>query len=77
MRFKTFVAVIFAFCVLFPVSASLSAENVPETQNAPIAFPLSDKHEFPSVVEGTDVIHDFIIQNKGTAPLKIKKVTAG
>lgn len=77
MRFKSFTAVIAAFCVLFSASVSLGTETVPEIQNVPAAFLPSDKYEFPSVVEGVDVIHNFIIQNKGTAPLKIEKVSAG
>ena len=33
--------------------------------------------EFNPVVDGKAVMHDFVIQNKGNAPLKISKVKTG
>jgi hypothetical protein len=36
-----------------------------------------DVFEFNPVLEGTDVINDFIIKNKGTAPLEILNVEPG
>lgn len=34
-------------------------------------------HTFDPVVDGTEVTHDFIVQNKGDAPLHIIKVQTG
>ncbi len=92
MKLKTF-ATVFACGVLLFQSVSLGAENESQTlaesqplpesqlsveiQNVPSAFLLSDKIDIPSVIEGDDVRHTFIIQNRGTAPLKIKKVKTG
>ena len=57
--------------------------TVPETQaknaadTAPEAFVPQKHHTFPSTMDGAKVLHDFIIQNKGDAPLKITKVRTG
>jgi hypothetical protein len=34
-----------------------------------------DSHLFPSVFEGAELTHTFVVSNRGTAPLNIKKVT--
>lgn len=46
-------------------------------QKTPVAHFPETSHEFEPVVEGIKVTHDFIVQNKGTAPLAIKKVRTG
>ena len=33
--------------------------------------------EFQPVLDGTEVIHDFVIQNTGTATLEIEKIETG
>lgn len=43
----------------------------------PSAFFPTTRYEFSPVLDGTKVVHDFIIQNKGSAPLKIEKVRTG
>lgn len=58
------------------------AEVSPEpTEKAHVAAPLAHvpqkKFTFPSTLDGANVVHDFIIQNKGDAPLKITKVRTG
>lgn len=40
----------------------------------PLAVIQDSAHEFSPVVEGTQIVHDFIVQNKGKAPLIIEKV---
>lgn len=42
--------------------------------NVPLAVMQDFVHEFSPVVEGTQIVHDFIVQNKGNAPLIIEKV---
>ncbi len=44
---------------------------------SPSAFIPMNKFEFEPVIEGAEVIHDFIIQNKGTGVLNIDKVKTG
>ena len=48
-----------------------------DTQPSPAAFLDSKSFEFDPVAEGTEVIHDFIIYNKGASPLNIHKVRTG
>jgi hypothetical protein len=43
-------------------------------QTSPVAFLPERKYEFEAVPEGSEVVHDFILKNTGTAPLHIKKV---
>ena len=40
----------------------------------PLAFLPADRYQFDTVVEGQEVAHDFMVQNKGSAPLEIQKV---
>jgi hypothetical protein len=65
---------IFCIFVLFSLATGniVLAEN--QTSNSPSAMVVDDVFEFNPVLEGTEVISDFIIQNKGTAPLKILNV---
>ena len=40
----------------------------------PLAFLPAGRYQFDTVVEGQEVAHDFMVQNKGSAPLEIQKV---
>ncbi len=74
MRIKMiFIAVI--FFTLFSIAVSFGSEK--EAQKSPSAFFPANSYEFEQVVDGTKVMHDFIIQNKGTAPLIIQKIKTG
>ncbi len=46
-------------------------------QHGPQAVFAHTKYEFKPLLEGEDVKHDFVIENKGDAPLVIKEVRAG
>ena len=35
------------------------------------------RYTFSPVLDGTEITHDFVIQNKGDAPLAIEKVRTG
>lgn len=50
-------------------------ENTPE-ETAVAHFPVSH-YRFDTVVDGTAVIYDFVVQNKGSAPLHIENVRTG
>jgi hypothetical protein len=43
----------------------------------PVAVAPEPGHTFPTVVEGTEVVHEFVIQNKGSDTLEIQKVKTG
>lgn len=57
-----------------PSSQPVQSEVQP---NQPLAFVPKAEYEFSPVVEGVEVTYDFIIQNKGTAPLIIDNVKTG
>ena len=73
MKLKTLGIVLWCmiFFTIYPVAAKNSAEK------RPLAVIPEQTYEFVPVVEGSLVTHDFIIQNKGTAPLVIEKVKTG
>jgi hypothetical protein len=62
-------------CMIFFTTYTVAAKNSAEKR--PLAFIPEQTYEFVPVVEGSLVTHDFIIQNKGTAPLVIEKVKTG
>ena len=69
MRFKIICSVL--SCLLFFVIHSIAGEN--NAKKAPIAFLPEQTFEFEPVIEGTEVSHDFILKNKGNAPLIIEE----
>jgi hypothetical protein len=75
MKFKTFFFLALAFCILFFETGSFGAEN--KTLNSPSTFVPESSFKFGPVLDGTEITHDFIIQNKGTAVLNIEKVRTG
>jgi len=60
---------------IFPLMSAFSEEKF--DAGSPVAFLPSDIYNFESVPEGVLVTHDFIIENKGTAPLQILSVQPG
>lgn len=69
MKFRMFVIIAI---VSFLAGITIAAENNPPgTPSLSVPQPL---YTFESVVDGTQVIHDFDIQNKGSETLEIKKV---
>lgn len=48
-----------------------------DEQGRPDAAVPDSSHEFVPVLEGAQIVHDFIIQNKGGAVLEIAKVETG
>jgi hypothetical protein len=75
MRLKIILAFAFAFCLLFSATGSFGTQN--KKVQSPTAFLPETQYAFAPVLEGAEVLHDFILQNKGTVPLKVKKVRTG
>jgi hypothetical protein len=42
--------------------------------SAPEAFFSNTQYEFDPVFEGTEITHDFVVENKGNAPLIINSI---
>ncbi len=74
MKFMSFIAFVFASCILFSTTAFSGDENT--KVDTPHAFLPVTRYEFEPTLEGATVLHDFVIRNKGTAPLDIEKVKA-
>ncbi len=70
--FLTLFTILFLFCSL---STAFGQDD--QTQASPIAFLPEPHYQFNPVVEGTDVVHSFVIQNKGTADLHVINVKTG
>jgi hypothetical protein len=56
----------------------LSAAAYVETSESRAKAVISDNvYEFKPVLDGAEVIHDFVIQNTGNATLEIEKIETG
>jgi hypothetical protein len=60
-------------CLALLMPFCVGAQDVTE----PAVFLPETSFEFAPVLDGTKVVHDFIIQNKGTAELKVEQVKTG
>ncbi|MCP4694660.1 MAG: DUF1573 domain-containing protein [Desulfobacterales bacterium] len=69
---RKIVLILFSCLFLFFTAAAQAAEN--QTPAGPSAWLPSTVFAFPTVVDGAVVSHEFVIENKGAAPLKIKKI---
>jgi len=65
----TFVCILSFNCVAFGASKQATP--------SPSVFVPESRYKFSTVIDGTEVTHDFVIQNKGDAPLVIEKVKTG
>ena len=74
MKARIFFIFVIAAAVLVSSTGLYAADK---SQGAPLAFMPHVRYDFPLVLEGKDVHHDFIIQNKGSADLDIKEVRTG
>jgi hypothetical protein len=45
--------------------------------SGPSAFFPQNQYEFSQVLDGDKVVHDFVIQNRGTATLNVERVKTG
>ena len=72
MKSKLFI--LFAVAIIFAGNA-FGADD--ETSASPVALIAKPVYEFEPVVDGTQVMHDYVIQNKGAGILEIQKVKTG
>jgi len=75
MRYRVRFFIVFVLFMPFFMAFSFASEKA--IQESPSAFFPRDKYKFNAVIDGAEVTHDFIIQNKGDAPLIIKDVKTG
>ncbi len=75
MNGKYAIVVMLTAALLLSVGgAGLAAET---TGDPPLPVAVDAEFEFPPVVEGTEVVHDYIIRNTGGSELTIEKVQTG
>ncbi len=72
MRFKS--CFIIAIGCWFTLLTTVSVGEEPRLEPSPSAHFPQTHYQFTSVPEGTEITHDFVIQNRGDAPLVIKNV---
>lgn len=61
--------------LLLAAAACFGAETT--TTETPDAAAVEPVFEFKPVLDGEEVVHDFVIQNKGSADLEIQRVQTG
>ena len=64
--------IVIATCMLFSAAVSFGADQ--KNSKSPFAYFPERNYTFKQVVDGTEIMHDFILQNKGDATLKINQV---
>ncbi|MBF0118897.1 MAG: hypothetical protein HQK79_08675 [Desulfobacterales bacterium] len=62
---------------IFVIALNAYADNQPEQAKGPVAVFPEKNFTFQGIPEGVEVVHDFVIQNKGTDVLNIEKVKTG
>lgn len=92
MKTKAFFTLTLVCCILFSAMPSYcddkAAQATPAAtaaapapsdapEKAPVAVVPEEKYDFKTVAEGVEIIHDFVVQNKGTADLEIQAVRPG
>ena len=73
MKLKRSFIIVIATCMLFSATGSFGAGQ--KNSESPSAYFPERYYTFKQVVDGTEIMHDFILQNKGDATLKVNKVT--
>ena len=81
MRMKSTGVIMVVFALLLFTVGSYAAQSesgqAAASEKIASAFLPVTNWEFNPVVDGKAVTHDFVIQNKGNAPLNISKVKTG
>jgi hypothetical protein len=73
MRFKA--VVVLGSILYFTLFAAIGFGAQNDAQPSAL-FPATS-YEFSPVLDGTKVVHEFVLQNKGKAPLKVERVRTG
>ncbi|MBC8419291.1 MAG: hypothetical protein KJ573_08070 [Proteobacteria bacterium] len=65
-------------CLFFILCSTAMATGVQDAQTAlPSLFFPEPEYEFDAVFDGMSILHDFVIQNRGTATLDVQKASGG
>lgn len=77
MKKNIVIAIIMLVFSAIPSYAADSQNPAASSTGAPAAVIKNAEYEFEPVIEGTEVIHEFIVENTGTAPLQIENIKTG
>ena len=78
MRLFRLIKVISAiFIIILASSGAAFCDQADPKGAVPKIHVPEQKYEFPMVVEGREVVHEFVVRNKGGATLDIVKVKPG
>jgi hypothetical protein len=77
MRFGRVIGIVLIAVMSAAVAAAQLTPPAPSGSGAPAVFFPEKTYEFPPVIDGTKVTHDFVVANQGTAPLMINEVRTG
>ncbi len=72
MNVKRILPVVWICCLIFGVAGFCRAD--PKIPGVPVAYFPEKNYMFQPVVDGTVILHDYIVQNKGAATLLIERV---
>ncbi|MBW1783907.1 MAG: hypothetical protein JRL30_24600 [Deltaproteobacteria bacterium] len=75
MKKGGFAGLCFLFFLVWSTGITFGAQEKVEG-SASVFFP-EPGYTFTAVYAGTPVLHDFVIQNKGTGALDVKRVSGG
>jgi hypothetical protein len=68
---------VFVVCILAVFAQTTVFGAQEPKKESPVAVAPEPRYEFAPVPEGSEVMHDYVVQNKGTAPLIIEQVKTG
>ena len=72
MNVKRILPIVLAGCLIVGVTGFGRADQ--KLPDSPVAYFPEKNYMFPPLVGGTVILHDFVVQNKGSAALVIEKV---
>jgi len=65
------------FLILFGISASFGHTATVETATGPKVYLPENLFVFQPVPEGVEVVHDFVLFNRGDQPLELSSIKSG
>jgi hypothetical protein len=68
---------LFAFIFVGVLLSAACCWSAEQSVKGPQAYLPDNIFEFKPVVEGTGIVHEFILLNQGDAPLEILKIESG
>jgi len=68
---------LFAFAVIIGMTLFTAVGFGTQEDAGPVAFFPQTLYEFSPVLDGAKVVHEFAVQNKGSATLNIERVKTG